>query len=350
MKRIIGPVVLVSTLSACGGANVVGGTAGTAVNLPLTGSGRLLAAQLPATTTSTTNKLTTLPEFGVTSLDGATPSDRSAAGGMTFTATATEDPNPAPNFGNQDFGTASLRAALVSATTTDTLAGGTTLSGMTNAKGRVYFENGNFGDPQAESASAAVSTVSVYNPPAGAQIVLTDATTIRYREGTAGSGSAVFGVGFIGNPTATMPAGRTVNYRAFFEQGEAVYDNGNGPTRMYLKGDAALSADLTTGKVTGGVSNASLNRNTATGTEVNLNTGIAALAVDGTITGNTYAGTATFQDNTGAVIGTQNSEMIGGFFGTDARNTALAIQSTGSMPLDGAAATFTFQGVMGGTE
>lgn len=347
MKRFLGSVLVFSALSAC--ASTPGGGGGAAVNLPLTGNGRLLAVQLPATTSTSLNTTTGLPQHNVDSIDGPRPTDQSRAGGMSFTATAMADANPAPNFGDQTFGTATLRAAQVSASTTDTLAGGTALSGVTNAKGRVYFENGNFGDPQVETASAGISTVSVYNPPSAPQIVLTDATTIRYREGAAGTGSAVFGVGYIGNPTATMPATGTVNYRAFFEQGTAVFDNGGGATQMYLKGDAALTADLATGKVTGGVSNASLNRTDATGNEINLNAGIAALAVDGTITGNTYAGTATFKDAAGADIGTQNSEMTGGFFGPDARNTALAMQSNGTMTLDGATAGFVFQGVMGGT-
>jgi len=346
MRRVVLCSFALFGLAACSGSGGGGGAG--PINLPLTGNGKLLAARLPATVSTSVNAQTGLPQHNIDSINGATPSDQSSPGGMAFAVTGTADANPAPNFGNQSFGTATLRAAEVSASTTDTLAGGTTLSGMTNAKGRVYFENGNFGDPQVETATAAVSTVSVYNPPTGTQIVLTDVTTIRYREGAAGSGAAVFGVGYVGNPTATMPS-TGVTYRSFFEQGSAVYDNGTGPKQMYMKGDAARSANMATGKVTGGVSNASLNRSTSGG-EINLNSNIAALEVDGTITGNTYSGTALFKDGTGATIGTQTSEMTGGFFGAGAKNTALALQSTGTMQLEGANAAFTFQGVMGGAE
>jgi hypothetical protein len=355
MTRIALLLLSTAMLSGClgnGGTGTPGAGGGPppGASLPITGSGNILAVVLPATTTSDTNSTTGLPQFGIDSIDGTVPTDQTSPGGATFTATASEDPNPAPNFGNQAFGNVVLAAALVSASSPDQLAGGTPINGMTDAQGRVYFENGNFGDPQVESATAGASTVSVYNPPQGAQIVLSDVTTIRYRE-QAGSGSALFGVGYIGNATQTMPSGSTVTYRAFFEGGTAVYDNGTGPKRMYIVGDPSIVANLDTGKVTGGISNASLRRfDSATSVEIQLNTDVENLELDGTITGNEYAGTATFTDSGNNPVGTQTSEMIGGFFGAGAANTALALQNTGTMPLEGASATYTFQGVMGGSQ
>ncbi|NBR88747.1 MAG: hypothetical protein EBS68_02355 [Rhodobacteraceae bacterium] len=329
----------VALVSGCAGG--AGTTTSTSGSLPIKGGGKLLALKVPATTSISVNALTGLSQHNVDSVDGVTPTDQTSPGGVGFTVTGTADPAPAPFITN---------GAIVNASAAGALAGGTVLNGMTDAKGSVYFENGNFGDPQVETADAGVSTVGVYNPPGGAQqIVLTDATTIRYREGAAGSGSAVFGVGIIGNATTTMPAGQTITYRAFHEGGEAAYDNGTGVKNMYLSGDPTIVANLGTGKVTGGLANAKLQRWNGTA-NVDLAPTIATLDLDGTITGNTYAGTATFKDAGGADVGTQNSEMIGGFYGADAKNTALVFQSTGTMPIDGANSTYFLQGTMGGAK
>jgi len=304
----------------------------------------MLATALPANVSTSTNSFTGLPQIQ-TDATSVQANDSSAPGGMALSVSATPDSNPANFQANPPLS----EAALISVSSSDTLAGGTALPAFTDAKGAVFFENGNFGDPQVESDTGAISTVSVYNPQTGAQIVLSDVTTVRYRGGTAAAGEAVYGVGYVGNATQTMPGGGTVTYRAFWEGGQSAYDDGSGLAQMFVMGDATLTADLDAGTVTGGVDNASLNGSDPLGGNVvNLNPNIDRLAVDATITGNTYAGTAVFRDASGAALGTQNSEVIGGFFGPDADNTAAAIQSSGRMELGGQQADYILQGVLGG--
>ncbi len=349
LTRVAGGLALVTALSGCLGGGGGGAAAIAAGTLPVTGTGTILGVTLPSTVTTSTNNITGLPQIQ-TDPTSVSVNDRTPQGGIGFTASADADPNPAQF---QAGGTSV--AALISGNANAALAGGTTVNGFTDAKGAVFFENGNFGDPQAESNDGAVSTVSVYNlfqnnQPTG-QIVLSDVTTVRYRGRTNRTGEAFYGVGYIGNATATMPTGQTITYTGFWENGQAVYNNGNGANQFYLRVNdtVSLSADLTANTITGSA-NASMDRDINLGANtITLTTDVERLVLNGTVTGNTFAGTALLVDSGGNTVGTQTGEMVGGFFGANATEIAAAIQNSGTMTLEGANATYVLQGVIGGT-
>ena len=333
-------------VTGCQGGGMAGGPGGPGApggTLPVSGSGKMLAVRLPGTATSSTNTFTNTPQVDTT-VTGVAVLDRTAAGGVGVSGSIDEDPDPNPNQGSDI-----APAVLVTATADDTMAGGATIVGLTDVKGNIYFENGNFGDPQVESATAAISSVGVYNPSSGGQIVLENATTIRYRDGIEGDGALNYGVGYVGNLTQNMPGSGTATYRGFYEHGIGVYEAGDGSIKQFfMSGDANLTANFAAGTVTGGVTGDLESYDAASATVVNLNQDVTGLEIDASIAGSEYAGSAAFVDAGGQTVGTyNNNEAIGGFFGNNAAETAAAVSMDGNMELDGGPRDFVFQGVIG---
>ena len=303
----------------------------------------MLAVRLPAENKAETNTYTDTPMFNST-VTSAVATDRTAAGGVGISGSADKDPAP-----NKNQGSDIAPAALVSAKVDGKMKGGAGFIGLDKAKGGVYFENGNFGDPQAESGEAAVSGVGVYNLNDGKQVVLKDSTTIRYRDGKAGEKEANFGVGYVGNPTAAMPGSGEAVYKGFYENGIGVYSRGDGTvSSMYLSGGAELKANFGTGTVTGGVTGPLESYDPVSGKVANLNEDIKGLAVNAKISGAEYSGTASLVDKAGKSVGTvTNGEAIGGFFGTGAAETIAATSVEGKAKLGGADSDYVLQGVIG---
>lgn len=346
-------------LAALAGCNSSGNSlmAGTpappakAGTLPVEAKGKMLAVRLPATNTSETDTFTDTP-FHSAKVTGAVASDRTAAGGVGITGSADKDPSP-----NKNQGSDIAPAALISAKADGAMAGGAAFIGLDKAKGAVYFDNGNFGDPQASSADAAISTVGVYNHYDAdgkvTQTILKDSTTVRYRDGKAGDAASNFGVGYVGNATAAMPGSGEATYKGFYEQGIGVYAKGDGTTgTMFLKGDAEIKANFGTGAVTGGVKGDLKGFDSVSNTTVNLNDSIKGMAIDAKITGSEYAGTAKLVDAGGGAVGTvSNGQAIGGFFGANAAETIAATSIEGQATLGGVAnADYVLQGVIGGVK
>jgi hypothetical protein len=314
--------------------------------LPVEGKGKMLAVRLPASIKSETNTHTNTP-MHTAEVTGALASDRTDAGGVGISWSADKDPSPNVNQGSDI-----APAVLVSAKADGSMKGGAAFIGLDKAKGQVFFENGNFGDPQVESADAAISSVSVYNhynaDGTSTQTLLKDATTIRYRDGKAGNAAANFGVGYVGNPTAAMPGSGQATYKGFYEQGIGVYAQGGVARTMFLNGDAELKADFGTGTVTGGVKGALQAYDNVSQATVNLNDNIKGMAVDTKITGTEYAGTAKLVDAAGGAVGSiTNGEAIGGFFGADAAETVAATSIEGKAMLGGVESDYVLQGVIG---
>lgn len=358
MKTMMAKLLVVgatSALAACSssgsgasaGAGGAGGGGGAGGSLPITAQGRMLAVRLPANVVSTVNSITQTPQLETTAT-GAVATDRTAAGGVGISGSAKDDPNPNNNQGSPGI----APAALISASADGPLAGGATVIGLSDAKGNVYFENGNFGDPQVESANAAISSVSVYNLSASEQIVLSDATTIRYRDGNAGDAEANYGVGYVGNATTNMPTSGTASYKGFFESGQSIYTRPDGSVENFgfdNGADVALAADFAAGKVTGGITGGTLQAYTNLGQNVvDVAPTITGMAIDATITGADYAGTARLVDAQGAAVGTvSNGEAIGSFFGSAGRETVAAVSIEGNATLEGGASDYVLQGVIG---
>lgn len=326
-----------------GGGGAAGGPGAPAGTLPISASGKMLAVRLPGTAVSSINSYTNTPQVETT-VTGVTAVDRTSQGGVGISGAADADPNPNPNQGSTV-----APAALITAQAGGPMAGGAAIIGITQGKGNVYFENGNFGDPQVETANAAVSSVSVYNPQSGPQIVLKNATTIRYRDGVEGDGLVNYGVGYVGNATANMPGSGTATYSGFYEHGLGAFvRDDNTLQQFYMRGDAELAANFATGKVTGGVTGSLGYYDAQAQTSVNPNTNVTGIKIDADISGSEYAGAATFVDAIGNNVGAYtNNEAIGGFFGAGAAETAAAVSMEGNMMLDGANRDYVFQGVIG---
>ena len=342
--------IAVAALAGCNSSGVAAlgpGTPPKAGTLPVEAKGKMLAVRLPATVTSEIDTYSDTPMHSAEVTDVAA-TDRTAAGGVGISGSADKDPSP-----NENQGSDMAPAALISAKVDGAMEGGATFIGLDKAKGAVYFENGNFGDPQAESAEAAISAVGVYNVYEGfefkEQIVLKDATTIRYRDGKAGDAEANFGVGYVGNATAAMPGSGQATYKGFFEQGIGVYAKADGSTgTMFLNGDAELRANFGSGAVTGGVTGTLEGFDSVTQTTVTLNDDIKGMAIDAKITGAEYSGTAKLVDADGGGVGTvTNGEAIGGFFGANAAETVAATSIEGKAMLGGAESNYVLQGVIG---
>lgn len=323
-----------------------GGTTGPTGTLPVTGMGKALAFRAKSTNTSDVNTYTGLPQSSQ-QLAGTKILDKSAPGGIEFTASA--DANPDPDNYYKDKG------ALISASTTDTLEGGTQIAGMSKAEGAVYFENGNFGDPQVSDANSNLSAVGVYNNYKDGvfveQLVLKHGTTIRYSEAVDGADEAVYAVGFIGDKTMNMPQSAKATYKAFHEGGVSQYDNGTEMAQMGLRGGTVeLLADFDNGTVKGGIKDAQL-LTYRDGSEVVLNNNITGLAIDANITGSEYAGTAQLVDTAGNGVGTTTyNESLGGFFGDGAAETMAAYVIEGNAELDGANRDYIMSGTFGGVK
>ncbi len=351
MKKIlVASTVLISValLAGCtssgGVAAVGGGGTGPGGALPLTGKGTMLAFRAPATVSLNQT-------FLVTELTSATTIDRTNRDGVTLEATATEDKAAAPVVTPPEY---KVVNGLFDAKFTGTLEGGTQFAEIKQAKGQVYFEGGNFGDPQINTDNAAISAVGVYNVfnQAGQltdKIIMKEGTTLRYRGGVAGGNVADFGVGFIGNNTAAMPGAGTAEYKGFLEGATSVYETATGLKQMGLGGDVALTANFQTGKVTGGVSNGSLQTfDSQSNSLVNLNSDITGLNVNADITGSEYSGSAMLVDAAGNAVGTTTTnDVIGAFFGDGAVETAAAVQIEGNAMLEGRSSNYILTGVIG---
>ena len=299
------------------GGNVLAGTA----------KGRMLVTRLPADVKASNESWGKNLQTTVTSAKGL---DRSGPTGIAYEAAGEEDKSrPAQG---------QMKAGLISISSADTLTGGAKIKGMNKAPADVYFENGNFGDPQVTSDDASVSTVSVYNKYKDGKLdkkfVLTEATTVRYRDGANGDREANFGVGYVGNPTAAMPNSGTASYDAFLEQGISFYNKPDGSVAMFgldRGSTIGLKADFAAGTVKGGVSDSQLVTYDDRGNKTVLNNEITGLAIDAKINGSEYAGTANFVNNAGQSVGTvTQGAAIGGFFGAGAKETAAAVAIEGN--------------------
>ncbi|WP_422371415.1 transferrin-binding protein-like solute binding protein [Hoeflea sp.] len=337
------PAISGCSPSAKGGAPGAGapGTL-TPPSLPIAASGKALAFRANATNTASVNSYTGLPQ-SQHQITQANMIERSSPGGIRIDGSVDQDPNPVPNQG--------ANAALVNASSPDTLANGTAIAGMNNVQGSVYFENGNFGDAQASSDSANLSSVGVYNVYANntfvEQIVMRHGTTIRYQEGADGAGTATYAVGYIGNNTTNMPAGGTATYKGFHEGGTSVYDDNGTMRQIGLNGGTVrLTADFGAGTVKGGISNAQLV--TYTNQIAVLNNQVTGLNIDANITGSEYTGTAQLVDaNNNAVGTTTTNEAIGAFFGNGAAETAAVYMIEGNAQLDGQNRDYIMSGTIG---
>jgi hypothetical protein len=153
----------------------------------------------------------------------------------------------------------------------------------------------------------------------------------------AGGGTNISGV-YAGTATALtdLPKNVTATYTGIY-QGTAFQ-----PGAVYAQaGNANLSANFGSGTVSGQVSN--LTQINSAGTITNAGYGIA---MNGTISGGNYNGTAGYTTTTGATGGTvSTSTLAGGFFGPQAAETAGALAIKGTTP--GGVATTTV-GAFGG--
>lgn len=312
--------------------------------LPIKASGKALAFRANAKNTASINSYTNLPTSQHAILQ-ARILEKSKAGGIQIAGSADVDKNPSTTQGTNP--------ALVSAFSADTLKNGTAIAGMKDAKGNIYFENGNFGDAQASNETASLSSVGVYNiydknSKLVDQIVMKHGTTIRYREGKEGDPTATYAVGYIGNNTTNMPASGMATYKGFMESGTSVYDDNGTMQQMGLRGGKVeLTADFGAGKVTGGVSGAQFVTYKGNNMVV-LNKNITGLNIKADITGAEYTGTATLVDANKKAIGTTSSnEAIGAFFGDGAAETAAAYLIEGKAPIDGQNRDYIMSGGIG---
>ncbi|AKH99149.1 hypothetical protein IMCC20628_00422 [Hoeflea sp. IMCC20628] len=343
---ISGAVVLaiLPVVSACSpsGGTLAGPAAGG--SLPIKASGKALAYRVNATNTSSVSSYTNLPQ-SQHQITQARILEKSAPGGITIDGAADVDPDPNTNQGNNP--------ALITATSTDQLENGTTLVGMTDAKGSIYFDGGNFGDAQVSNEHANLSSVGVYNRHDSngkfvEQIVLKHGTTIRYQEGADGAATSVQAVGFIGNNTTNMPMSGQATYRGFHEGGTSVYDDNGNMQNMGLNGgEVELTADFGAGTVKGGIKNGQL----AAYKDSNmlmLNPNVTGLNINANITGSDYTGTAQLVDSNNNPVGTSTyNEAIGSFFGDAAAETAAAYVIEGNAEIDGQNRDYLMTGTFG---
>ena len=328
-------------VAATGAAPVAAASGG---SLPIKATGKALAFRAKSDNTSSVNSYTNLPS-SQHDIKQASILEKSASSGIQINGSANQDTSPTPNQG--------ANAALISASSPDKLAQGTAIAGMKDAKGNIYFENGNFGDAQASNDTARLSSVGVYNVYDNnnkfvEQIVLKHGTTIRYQEGKAGDGTALYAVGYIGDNTANMPASGMATYKGFNEGGTTVYDDSGTMRYMGLSGGTVeLTADFGAGTVKGGIKNAQLT--TYKGQQlVVLNNNVTGLNIDTKITGSEYTGTAKLVDANNNPVGTtQTNDAIGAFFGDAAAETAAVYVIEGNAMLDGQNRDYIMSGTIG---
>ena len=326
-------------------AGIVPVAAATGGSLPIKAAGKALAFRAKSDNTSSVNSFTSLPS-SQHAITQASILEKSASGGIQINGSANQDTSPTPNQG--------ANAALISTSSPDKLAQGTAITGMKDVKGNIYFENGNFGDAQASNETANLSSVGAYNVYDNnnnkfvEQIVLKHGTTIRYQEGKAGDGTAIYAVGYIGDNTANMPASGMATYKGFHEGGTTVYDDSGTARIMGLSGGMVeLTADFGAGTVKGGVKNAQL-KTYKNQQGLVLNNNVTGLNINANITGSEYSGTAQLVDaNNNAVGTTQTNEAIGAFFGDGAAETAAVYMIEGNAMLDGQNRNYIMSGTIG---
>lgn len=347
MKYLTLPIVLSTlALSGCLGNGVTTAGAGGAaanttptINLPVTGTGRVIARTLPGTVAQNGDGSFNVQPNSATALAGG----NTGAGGATFDYSARNDPAGS----TRQAGSGQQVDALV---TIDNFAntGGANYVPITDEATSIYFENGNFGGPQISNNSRLnVSGVDVYNPsPFGVapQIVLNDVTTFRANAfNGVGVQNVAFGVGFAGNQTAPaqMPVANTATYRTFIEGGVSGYNDGgtfrNASASTTPRGAAVnMVADFGAGTMTMDLNGLQY---TGAGT-AGAATAVRNADVDGVIftapiVGNTFQGTARLVNAADVNVGgTQSGEVVGGFFGQNAAEAAAGLIITGNMPID----------------
>tara|TARA_R110002020_G_scaffold154610_6_gene334612 strand:- start:4499 stop:5575 length:1077 start_codon:yes stop_codon:yes gene_type:complete len=327
-------------VAAGGGVTPVGPV--TAGSLPIKASGKALAFRANSENTASVSSYTKLPQ-SQQQITQASMLEKSAPGGISIDGSVDKDASPNTNQG--------ANPALVTAGSPDKLENGTSIAGMKDVKGAVYFENGNFGDAQAASDSANLSSVGVYNVYKNnafiEQIVMKHGTTIRYQEGVDGAGTATYAVGYIGNNTTNMPGSGTATYKGFNEGGTSVYDDNGTMQQLGLSGTVELTADFGAGKVTGGIRDAQL-KTYKNQQEMVLNDTVTGLAINANITGSEYTGTAQLVDANNVAVGTTTTnEAIGAFFGDGAAETAAVYMIEGNAMLDGQNRDYVMSGTIG---
>ena len=346
-KTFVSGAIVLAALPGIAGCSSTGGGAAApgavaAGSLPIAASGKALAFRTNSNNTSSVSTFSNLPQ-SQQEITQATILEKSVPGGIRIDGSIDKDASPNTNQGPNP--------ALVTASSPDTLQNGTQIAGMKDVKGNVYFENGNFGDTQASDASTGLSSVGVYNVYKNntfvEQIVMKHGTTIRYREGADGAGTATYAVGYIGNNTTNMPGSGQATYKGFNESGTTVFDNNGTMEQMGMSGTVELTADFGAGTVKGGIKDGQLvsYRNMQ---PVVLNTAVTGLNIDATITGSEYTGTAQLVDaNNNAIGTTQTNEAIGAFFGDGAAETAAAYMIEGNAMLDGQNRDYIMSGTIG---
>ena len=162
-------------------------------------------------------------------------------------------------------------------------------------------------------------------------------------KGTATGGSGILGYVFGGTPTAKadMPQSVKATYAGMFAGNGLATDGSAGDGKSgYSKaliGDVALTLDAGAGTVKGNVFNV-MGEDTATNAAAKAETyGLAIDAKVDAATGNTYQGAVNFTNasktaGAAAVVGATQSNVIGGFYGPGAAETAGALQVQGKAP------------------
>jgi C-lobe and N-lobe beta barrels of Tf-binding protein B len=254
-------------------------------------------------------------------------SDRSPVGGNAATLT---DPDPVT--GEQKF------------TVAGKLAHGAAVS---NATGLVQVPSAAFYKLQGATPSGATATLieipnasrhdpSILLTSSGYGVYTTAAEAVPTGKGV------TFAYVFGGNPTtaADMRKNVTATYSGAFAgqafAASATPTAANPPYSRGLTADVGLTLNASAGTVQGNVYNMTA-YNSANGTSADAGFGLAIDAKIDPTTGNTYQGSVNFTNaatKTGgaAVVGATQSNVIGGFYGPGAAETAGALQVQGKAP------------------
>jgi hypothetical protein len=118
--------------------------------------------------------------------------------------------------------------------------------------------------------------------------------------------------------------------------GNDALGDGDGGDAANLQGDVSITANFSSGQVSGTVTDL-MRGPTSAPDDSGLEAAPYGLAMTGaTITGNTYGGgTVAFTDTGSGPGSVSGSTFIGGFYGPDATETAGALRVEGTAPGDG---------------
>lgn len=346
MKTSFLPVLaLPLVLSACGG----GSSPSTAINLPVTASGTILAAQLGATQTSSTGANGT--EYTTTPTE-VQASDRTSSG-LAITVSSTTDPSGNTTRPRRQ---EALVDTLTDVAVTGALDRGATFTDVAGVEGTTYFEESSFGETNARTdARTQIAGVSVYLVGTPRELVLHDVSAIEVSSFDSGTNEGIFGVGFIGNETAvaSVPTANQATYSSAILVQNGYYRRGaNAIASMRLQ-DAStkdapsfdIIADFGAATLTADIANLELvGEQIGNTNDDNLLTDqVVGLFMQADITGNSASGTQMwFTDAagnqldifSGPPVGETAALVSGGFFGEDAAEVAMSGILEGTIYID----------------